>query len=105
MRQATRAQFIVTIRSLILQSLYFVHNGRESYFQIRDKPQNGTFEGLGVGFVKFSYLKVGRAVPHSEIICTHNIHLLKQLAIILLHLCPEYRKMLKYLDLPCVGGI
>lgn len=106
MRQTTRAKCIVTVRSFILQSLYFVHNGREDYFQIRDlKPQNGTFEGLGVGFVKCSYVKVGRAIPHSEILCTHNIHLLKQLAVMFLHLCPGYRKMLKYLDLPYVGGI
>lgn len=37
------------------------------------KRLNGSFEGVGVGFGKNSYVKVGRAVPNSKGLWTHAI--------------------------------
>lgn len=39
----------------------------KNYFQLRETYQNGTFEGMGVGFGNCSYVKVGRGIHHSKI--------------------------------------
>lgn len=38
----------------------------ENYFQLCETPQNCTIDGVEVGFGRFSYVKVGRAIPYSK---------------------------------------
>lgn len=46
---------------------------QENNFLIRETPQNGNLGGRGVGFGKFSYVKVGHATPNSKGHCTLTI--------------------------------
>lgn len=59
--QTTRAQSIATVRTTEYDwspkpgetPLYFVHNKIERTVFHSEMPQNGSFEGMGVGFEKF----------------------------------------------------
>lgn len=46
---------------------------QENFSHFCETPQNGTFVGVGVGFGKFSYVKVGSAIPHSKGLHIHTI--------------------------------
>lgn len=47
-----------------MRILYFVHNQFEK-INFNSVKRNGTFEGVGVSFLKFSYVKVSRAMSNS----------------------------------------
>lgn len=42
------------------------------FIEVQNAPK-WHFLGAGVGFGKFVYLKVGRAIPYSKSLCTHAI--------------------------------
>lgn len=93
--------FIVNIRSLIDTKT----NSQDNNFKFRETTLNGIFKGVGFG--KFSYVKVGHAIPHSKGLCTHAIFIEKGFGCCQPLTMSRVLKNAKYLDLRdyCISSI
>lgn len=62
-------EFGISLKLNTATPIFGLQRIRESYFQLREKPRNGTF---GRGGVSLVMVKVGCAIPHSKGLCTYT---------------------------------